>query len=169
MEMHYDSNCTCPKSRRSYVDSKEYNRCSCNRCCHHDHTCSCSSSCNHCRKDLCSTSFKVRLSGLQGGLNFRLRQLLWSEAEFELDSGSTVKGTIVYVGSNFVEVLGDNSLPEKDIEESLDNEFEQKQAVEKKDDTKENKHYPKGTTWIFSIDKIANVKLANVNHSFPCH
>ena len=43
---------------------------------------------SRCRKNLCDTVFSIRLGGLQDGLNFRLRQLLWCEAEFELDDGN---------------------------------------------------------------------------------
>ena len=54
----------------------------------------------------CDDRFAVRLAGLEGGLNFRLRQLLGEDIElFVIAPEETViNGTIVEVGGDFVEL-----------------------------------------------------------------
>lgn len=157
MDKHYYSDYNCREDRHNDDCCKEHRSCSCNRC----------------SKDLCNTDFKIRLAGLQGGLNFRLRQHLWCKAEFELDNGNIIKGTIVFVGSNFVEVLVDEPFQldkgkqgegetEKTARGDLNKELSQKApAKEKGIILSEIRHHKKGKTWIFSIDKIANVKFSN--------
>ena len=98
---------------------------------------------------------------------------LWCKAEFELDNGNIIKGTIVFVGSNFVEVLVDEPFQldkgkqgegetEKTARGDLNKELSQKApAKEKGIILSEIRHHKKGKTWIFSIDKIANVKFSN--------
>lgn len=110
----------------------------------HDRCC-CRCNCSRCRRNLCDTNFSIRLGGLQDGLNFRLRQLLWCEAEFELDDGNIAKGTIVSVGSNFVEVLV--------------KEASQLESEDQVDEENEERYHKKGKSLIFSIDKIANIKV----------
>ena len=101
----------------------------------HQHDCCCYRH-SHCRKKLCDNEFSIRLGGLQYGLNARLRELLWCKAEFELDDGKTINGTIVSVGSNFVEVLvkSENQVEETIVEateEDLNKELVQKKPVKK--------------------------------------
>ena len=119
MDKHYNPDCHCQKTSHHHDYDLDYKNRSCTRCCLHKcnshqgchDRCCCSCHRSRCRKDLCDTDFSIRLGGLQNGLNFRLRQLLWCDAEFELDAGNTVKGTIVTVGSNFVEVLVEETFP----------------------------------------------------------
>ncbi|MEI4770529.1 hypothetical protein WAX74_12870 [Psychrobacillus sp. FJAT-51614] len=101
-----------------------------------------------------------------------------------MDNGSIVKGTIVFVGSNFVEILVDEPLAldegeqvvedveivadetaaELTAEVDLDKELTHKPPVEEnKLDEGEKREHVKGKTWIFSIDKIVKVKLSNSN------
>ena len=166
MEKHYSLNCNCQKSCNNKKTCLEHKNCSCKRCCHNE--CCSTCHCNLCREDLCGTDFKIRLAGLQGGLNFRLSQQLWREAEFELDNGTIIKGMIVFVGSNFIEVQVDEKV-EASLQD-LDKELTQKSpAEENKLIESETRHHKKGKTWIFSIDKIANVKLSSSNHQISSH
>lgn len=196
MEKHDYPACSCKKTSHHHDYELDHKKRSCMRCCPHEccsHKCSphqdchdrycCSCHRGRCRKDLCDTDFSIRLSGLQGGLNFRLRQLLWCEAEFELDGGNTIKGTIVSVGSNFVEVLveetfklksGDHVEEEMDeaSEEDMDKELTERHPEEenKLDEDYEERKHEKGKSWIFSIDKIANIKVTSSCHrQCTCH
>ncbi|WP_148085393.1 hypothetical protein [Filibacter tadaridae] len=93
--------------------------------------------------------------------------------EFELDNGKKVKGTIVFVGSNFVELFVDGTHPidcedvkgilsEKQTDkESTKNNYEEENVLEHVSDERIHK---KGRTWIFSIDKISHMTLIS-----PCH
>ncbi|WP_252502097.1 hypothetical protein [Sporosarcina sp. Marseille-Q4943] len=65
-----------------------------------------------------------------------------------------MKGTIVSVGSNFVEVLLEDTNSQED-ETTLALELE---GNEEESATEEREH-PIGRTWIFSIDKIAYVEV----------
>ncbi|MFB5086872.1 hypothetical protein PGC35_06560 [Psychrobacillus sp. PGGUH221] len=108
------------------------------------------------------------MAGLQGGLNFRLSQQLWREAEFEFDNGNIIKGMIVFVGSNFIEVQVDEIV--EDSLQDLDKELTQESpAEENKLNESETRHHRKGKTWIFSIELIANVKLSSSNHQISSH
>lgn len=161
MDKHYNSDCNCREDRHNDDCCKDHRSCSCTQNYLHKSCCFCQ--CNHCSKDLCNTDFKIRLAGLQGGLNFRLRQHLWDKAEFELDNGNIIQGTIVFVGSNFVEVLVEEPFQlDKTATVDLDKELTQKVLVKEKDLVlSEIRHHKKGKTWIFSSDKIANVKFSN--------
>jgi hypothetical protein len=174
MEKHNYLACCYPETRHPHDYDLDHKNCLDKRCCSHKCShhqgchdrCCCSCHRSRCRKDLCDTDFKIRLAGLQDGLNFRLRKQLWCEAEFELDNGNKVKGTIVFVGSNFVEILVDKSLPLEDGDKDLT----QKPPVEEKEhDACEIRKHTKGRTWIFSIDKIANVILSSSEHQCMCH
>ncbi|MFZ3589266.1 hypothetical protein ACOI1C_08225 [Bacillus sp. DJP31] len=64
---------------------------------------------HHGRKDICDRficddDFRLRLGGLQGGLNFRMRQLIGCVVVMELESGKKIKAKLCYVGTDFVEV-----------------------------------------------------------------
>lgn len=151
-----------------------YTRCHQHECCshkgsspqdHHHRCCCCHRS--HCRKTLCDTDFSIRKGGLQDGLNYRLRQLLWCEAEFELDDGKTINGTIITVGSNFVEVLvkSRDQVDEKIAEASEEDLYKESlQKKKKPDEKREKRKHKKGRSWIFPTDKIANVKLKSSRH-----
>ncbi|ENH97173.1 hypothetical protein J416_07007 [Gracilibacillus halophilus YIM-C55.5] len=79
-----------------------------------------------CESFVCDDHFKVRLGGLTGGLNFRLRQLTGCEVKMKVTCGETCKtilAKICFVGSDFVEVnvlTGDR----EDIWDDLDDEEE---------------------------------------------
>jgi len=60
------------------------------------------------------------LAGLTHELNYRIHELLWCEVSVLLDNGILVGGTIVFVGSNFIEMR----LPTKHYKEhSKDSEY----------------------------------------------
>ena len=187
MDKHYNPDCDCPKTSHHHDYDLDYKhrsglRCCSHKCsphqgCHDSCSCHCHRSRCSCRKNLCDTDFSIRLSGLQDGLNFRLRQLLWCEAEFELEAGNTVKGTIVSVGSNFVEVLVGETFPLESpdhVEEEIDEAFEEDMDKESKKknpeeeiklvEEYEEREHEKGKSWIFSVDKIANIKLTGSCH-----
>ncbi|MFC5604318.1 hypothetical protein [Sporosarcina koreensis] len=85
---------------------------------------------------------------------------MWSEAQFKLEDGTEVKGTIVSVGSNFVEVLlADTNSQENETTLALDREGKEVD-IEEESSTDKREH-PIGRTWIFSIDKIAHVEVSN--------
>ncbi|PID15380.1 hypothetical protein CSV63_06225 [Sporosarcina sp. P34] len=69
------------------------------------------------------------------------------EAEFQLNDGEIVKGTIIFVGSNFVELFI-NGKPEG---LSIDPD-----CTDKLNGTKRG--HPIGETLLFPIDKISSVK-----------
>ena len=166
MEKYNYPACICLNACHPHDYDLNHNNRSRTRCCSHNYSphqgchdrCCCSCHRGRCRKNLCDTVFSIRLGGLQDGLNFRLRQLLWCEAEFELDDGNSVKGTVVSVGSNFVEVIVDD-MDETD-EDDLDKGLTEKHHEE---EYEERKH-KKGKSWIFSTDKIANLKVDNSFH-----
>ncbi|MCM3636636.1 hypothetical protein M3152_02800 [Sporosarcina luteola] len=85
--------------------------------------------------------------------------MLWCEAQFKLEDGTEVKGTIISVGSNFVEVLlADTHSAESETTLALDPEgievdIEEESATEKRE-------HPIGRSWIFSIDKIVYVEVS---------
>ncbi len=82
------------------------NRCCCkSRCCCDGKQTKCNCCKDHCRKDLCDNDFRIRLAGLTEGLNYRLYQQLRFHVKLVLGNGQSVFGKIIYVGSNFVELL----------------------------------------------------------------
>ncbi|MFS0689351.1 hypothetical protein AB1K89_08920 [Sporosarcina sp. 179-K 8C2 HS] len=109
--------------------------------------------CGCCRKSG-SYHFRIRLAGLQDGLLYKLHRLLWDAALFKLEDGTEVKGTIVSVGSNFVEVLlEDTNSTEDETTLNVDQDIEEESATEQRE-------HPIGRTWIFSIDKISHVEVS---------
>lgn len=171
MEGHYFQDCTSSK-RYNYNYDINSNNLEYSRCCSNGYSCSCRCRQNRCNRELCDSDFKIRLAGLQGGLMFRLRQLLGCKAEVELDNGTKINGTFIFVGSNFVEILVEETLPpngdavEEEIEEHdeiLELEVTCKQNLldEKiaSDEENELMEYEKGRTWIFSSDKIVHVVI----------
>ncbi|UOE94546.1 hypothetical protein [Alkalihalobacillus sp. LMS39] len=87
--------------------------CDCKRPCHHhrDHHCCDSHRCHghHSFKHdrICDDRFNVRLRGLDGGLAFRLRQLVGCVVKLEVECGdecNRFKGIICHVGRDFVEI-----------------------------------------------------------------
>ncbi|BAQ08843.1 hypothetical protein OXB_0371 [Bacillus sp. OxB-1] len=85
--------------------------------------------------------------------------MLWKEAHFKLESGDEVTGTIVSVGSNFLEVLVDDALPQ---------ESETTLSIPEEEHESEKREQPVGKTWIFSLDQIAHVEVVGEQPHRPC-
>lgn len=155
--MHKKECKTCGHKKQTHCGCKEHSH-------NHDKRCKCNDKCNcrnnhshnHCRKDLCSDDFRLRLGGLQNGLDFRLRQMIGCEVKIELENGEEVYGKICYVGSNFVElIVRDKETPISDQTTETDHkEEEETNATDKK-----SPHSKKCHTMIFPIDKINTLKL----------
>lgn len=155
--------CTCRTSIHHDEYDLNHQNYSCTRCCPHD--CCCRH--NWCRKNLCDTDFSIRLGGLQDGFNYRLRQLLWCEAEFELDNGDKIQGMVVSVGSNFVEVLIEPTLPQE-TEVIIEAQSEETSKVENELCNECGKRiHGKCKSRIFPSDKIANFTATSSSH-YPC-
>lgn len=165
MEKQKDPNCNC-HSRDFDLDIRN---CSYWPCCPSKCECRCNSGCNccrnRCRGKLCDDDFSIRLAGLTDGLNYRLYQLLWFNVKIELENGQSVIGKIIYVGSNFIELLlplVDGDAIEDDIEvEEIEEDGTQKD-FEEKSNLHGNRDHIKGRTLIFSIDRILTVETASI-------
>ena len=118
MEARKTPDCNCHESKHDTNYDLDHNNRSCSSCCQRRCDCCCNCNRHRCRKDLCDDHFRIRLAGLTDGLNYRLHQLLWSEVAITLDNGEYVVGTIVFVGSNFVEMLlpSENGKPFEEFE-----------------------------------------------------
>lgn len=112
--------------------------------------------CTRCRKDLCNPCFMVRLGGLQDGLNFRLRQMVCCEVEFQMEE-EIVKGTIIFVGSNFVEIFVNGKPGELPTDCGC--------TADKKGKKRKKVNHPIGNTLILPIDKISQIKTLGCCHS----
>lgn len=113
--------------------------------------------CSRCRKDLCNPCFMVRLGGLQDGLNFRLRQMVCCEVELQMEE-EIVKGTIIFVGSNFVEIFVNGKPGELPADCGCTTDEKGKKV-----------DHPIGNTLILPIDKISQIKTLGCCHSKnPC-
>jgi hypothetical protein len=117
-EKHYDLSPHCPKC------SNHNNNCDCIKTCehpvifdkrfivderflHHGHF-HCDDFCSCDKRFLCDDRFRIRLAGLDGGMAFRLRQLVDCDVKLEVDcenEDEKVTGKICFVGSDFVEIL----------------------------------------------------------------
>ena len=169
-----DKNCNCHGQEVDGYDLR-FNDRSYSRCCCYD-CCGCRR--QRCRKDLCDDDFQIRLAGLQGGFNYRLRQLQGCVCLMELDNGMKVNGTLTFVGSNFVEMLVNESLPpsEESLEEVLELEIftDQNHLGEENDlediefEENDRREHEKGRTWIFSVEKIVNVVVDSSCHEKKC-
>jgi hypothetical protein len=181
MEENDYENCNCQGQQINNYDLN-FNDRSYSRCCCFDYCSGCSH--HRCRKDLCDDDFQIRLAGLQGGLNFRLRQLQGCVCVMELDNGMKVNGTLTFVGSNFVEMLVIEPLPPS--EDPVDHEGTRKEVLELEIFTDQNhlgeendleeieleendiREHEKGRTWIFSVEKIVNVVVDSSCHEKKC-
>ncbi len=162
LEKHKEPDCKC-HSRDFDLD---FRNCSYWPCCSSRCECRCEYGCNccrkHCRRKLCDDDFSIRLAGLTDGLNYRLYQLLWFNVKIELENGQSVFGEIIYVGSNFVELLlplVDGEAVEEDMEEESEDLTQEDFAA--KTEHRENREHMKGRTLIFSIDRIVSVESTN--------
>ena len=175
MEDNDYESCNCQGQQVNNYDF-DFNNRSYSRCCCFDYCCDC----RHlrCRKKLCDNDFQIRLAGLQGGLNYRLRQLQGCVCVMELDNGKKVNGTLTFVGSNFVEMLVIESLPPSEVphEEVLEVEiFTDQNHLGKENDLEvieleesDIREQEKGRTWIFSVEKIVNVIVDSSCHEYKC-
>ena len=163
MEKHCHSNCHC-----SNFHKHDYSPCHA-ECCS-NHNCCCG---GRCRRDLCSPSFRTRLGGLQSGLNFRLRELLWCNIKFGLEDGNEVKGRLISVGSNFVEILLESALENENCEIAV--KIMDKESIEENKDNFDdhceycNRHHNIGRSIIFSTDKIAKIEIYDCHHPCTCN
>ena len=167
MKNHDDKDCNC---RQDHDYDLEYRNRSTSSCCQSSCNCCCSCSSyydngrchrNCCRKKLCDDDFRIRLAGLSDGLNYRLHQLLWCDAAISLDNGDFIVGKIIFVGSNFVEML----LPvEEPVEDEFEDDFEELHEIEQGSwylrlaTEFEEREHSIGRTLIFSIAKIVTVE-----------
>jgi hypothetical protein len=143
------------------------------KCQHHDnmqnHHCPChnhhnsNDSCQRCRRFICDDAFRLRLGGLQNGLNYRLRQLIGCEVEIELLDGKKVPAEICFVGSNFVEIKvikkENQSQNQEEVEAELD-------VIE--NDVENSKKRKECHSMIVPISEIKLVNLKNRNCDFCC-
>ena len=160
MEKHNTSDCNCRESRHHHDYDLDYHNRSTSSCCQRSYNCCCSCgcsgsncnscNCNRCRRDLCNDDFSIRLAGLSDGLNYRLHQLLWCDAAISLVNGDFIVGKIIFVGSNFVEMLlpVENGEP---VEDECEEENEPSTEFEERE-------HSIGRTLIFSIDKIVTME-----------
>ncbi|MFT4412445.1 hypothetical protein ACLM5H_01170 [Fredinandcohnia humi] len=143
---------------------------------HHDnfHNCDCDKCRNLHRKDficdrfICDDDFRLRLGGLQGNLNFRLRQLIGCPVKIELESGKKILAKICFVGSDFVEV---EVLKEKREEEREDRE--DRDGNENREDRKDQRKrrnnrrkFNRDKALILRVDAIQFVEL---DDDCDCH
>ena len=90
---------------------------------------------------------------MKHGMNYRLYQLLWYNVSMELENGQSVYGRIIYVGSNFVELLLPG--PKKGDADDVESSSEEVYEIYGVD---ENRHHKIGKTLIFSIERIVSIK-----------
>ncbi|QOR67624.1 hypothetical protein IM538_05645 [Cytobacillus suaedae] len=101
-----------------------------------------------CDRFLCDDDFRLRLGGLQGNLNFRLRQLIGCKVKFELEGDDKIIAKVCFVGSDFVEV---------EVLDDKKDDKEEKPQVEKKKKIKKKVKCPK--VLIFRMDAIKYMEL----------
>ncbi|MCM3744026.1 hypothetical protein M3193_07700 [Sporosarcina luteola] len=75
-----------------------------------------------------------------------------------MEDSTEVKGTIVSVGSNFVEVLLSDTHSQEN-ETTLALQQKGKEVDIEEESATEKREHPIGRSWIFSIDKIAHVEV----------
>ncbi|WP_157037646.1 hypothetical protein [Ornithinibacillus californiensis] len=175
MQENFCSQCG---NRIHHSDSYPQNRsCDCHRRHNRSHHCGCGhrdhhqggGCCHHhsYRRSICDDNFRLRLGGLQNGLNFRLRQLVGSTVEVRLENDELVQGKIYHVGSNFVElIVGEDrtSFPDTEDESEQDNEETEIESEDTQDQGE------KSHSLIFSTDKINDLKhLGNCSTHCRCH
>lgn len=118
-----------------------------------------------CERFLCSEDFKVRLGGLQGGLNFRLRQLIGCVVTMQVECGEEpeeIEARICFVGSDYVEV---KVLENDDVENNED---------ENNGDSEECKKKEKDDFLILPTERVKWIKVkddcdCHKHHHCDCH
>ena len=93
-------------------------------------------------------------------MNYRLHQLLWCDAAISLDNGDFLVGKVIFVGSNFVELLLPVEEPVEDDFEDFEEESLLEEDLEENEPIKEfeSREHSIGRTLIFSIAKIVTVE-----------
>lgn len=124
-----------------------------------------------CDRFICDDRFKVRLGGLQGGLNFRLRQLIDCEVKMEVVCGGEseeIDAKICFVGSDFVEVkVLDKKVKEAESEEVVDEvDVQNHENVQNHDDVEKDKKKKKKDD--FLIIPTVNVKSFKFKDDCDC-
>lgn len=111
-----------------------------------------------CDRFLCDDDFRLRLGGLQGNLNFRLRQLIGCKVKFELEEDKKIDAKVCFVGSDFVEVevLDDKKDDKKD---DKDDEPEVLGEKKKKKKKKKKKHKKCPKAAIIKMEAIKFMEL----------
>lgn len=107
-----------------------------------------------CDRFLCDSDFRLRLGGLQGGLNFRLRQLIGCVVKLELEESKKITAKICFVGSDFVEV---DVIDEKKEVPAAENKIVPQKNVRRK--RKRRKKVIHGRALIIPFESIKFVEL----------
>ncbi len=149
------SNCSyCGHRSHSSCTSKfGFNPISHCRHCHSHNDCHHMSSHCGCSRNICSDDFRLRLGGLQNGMNFRLRQLIGCIVKLELNGGKKIEAEICLVGSNYVEVKVLSEEKKHTHSEGNDEEFTET-TIEKNEKKLRNCR-----SWIFPTDQINHIEL----------
>lgn len=119
-----------------------------------------------CDRFLCDKDFRLRLGGLQGGLNFRMRQLMGCVVKMELEGDRKVKARICFVGSDFVEI---EILERLDKKENEEEEVEKKKKKKKRRKKNKKKRKFKGKSWIVPFESVGFVELDDKDCDCDCH
>lgn len=114
-----------------------------------------------CDRFLCDADFRLRLGGLQGGLNFRLRQLIGCNVRFELEEGKKLVAKIRFVGSDFVEIEVLKEKKKKDPDQKKKGKVKKKGKKKGKKKCKKNKCYK---ALIFPFESIKFIELKDDCH-----
>ncbi|OZM57053.1 hypothetical protein CIB95_09820 [Lottiidibacillus patelloidae] len=172
-----DSHCSkCGKKRKRFIRKKHrhfsyHDDCSC----FHDHhhlNCDCHHHCDSCDRFICDDDFRFNLGGLQGGLNFRLRQLIGCNVKMELDEDKEINAHICFVGSDFVEVDVLEELEKNDsvLDELIEVDIEEvveENAVEKNEEINKKKRKMKKTKSHHGlIVPFRTIKFIELNDEF---
>ena len=127
MSMHHECQCDeCKKFHHHHdkcncqENNHHNNQCNCQKNDHQHNQCNCQNNHNHRfhhekhhdrfeNRFFCEDRFAVRLGGLRNGMAFRLRQLLDCDIKIIVaDEHEKIHGKLVFVGTDFVEVLVNN-------------------------------------------------------------
>ncbi|MCA1031114.1 hypothetical protein LCL95_08775 [Bacillus timonensis] len=128
-----------------------------------------------CDRFICDDEFRLRLGGLQGGLNFRLRQLIGCKVKMELSSGKKYLVEICFIGADFAEVkvLKDLTTPEPapqdPVTEECPEEMEAAQAESKKKKRRRRRRRRKNKACKALIIPFDQIKFVEVDCDDDCH
>ncbi|WP_143242230.1 hypothetical protein [Bhargavaea cecembensis] len=105
----------------------------------------------------------MRLADLQDGLVHRLHRLTGCKVKFSLDSGEEVKGTLMAVGSNFVEMQIDrHSMMDSDAQMKGRLMKKPASAAKRRENIKyvlKKRPHSKGRSLIFPVDRISYLEV----------